>query len=78
MSCAEGVLGHVEPVNIHYSCLETCKNPRNSSPLRNRAQTSNWQGERFFRERLGWVTRKCEASQLCFEISKIIDNVVVY
>jgi len=66
MSCAEGVLGHVEPVNIHYSCLETCKKPPQLVAAQEPSANEHRPGERFFGEWLGWVTRKCVAVTAMF------------
>ena len=73
MSCAEGVLGHVEAVNIHYSCFGDVQKPPQLVAAQEPSANEHWQGERFYGERLGGI-----AWCYVFEISKIIDNVMVY
>jgi hypothetical protein len=68
MSCAEGVLGHVELV----------KRGKTSPTRQEPSAKAHRPDERLFGERLGWVTRKCWASPPYFQIGKIIDNVMVY
>lgn len=78
MSCAEGVLGHVGPVNIRYSCIKTWEKPPQLVAVQEPRANEHWPDERFFGERLGRVTRRnVWLAGLYFQVGKITDNVMV-
>jgi len=65
-------------LNEDMSNPSNVENPLQLVAVQEPSANEHWPDERFFGERLGWVTRKYGPSQLYFQISKIIDNVMVY